>query len=193
MMTTLTSRQQISIGFALAFLIATTRSHHFTALHHLPDASWAVFFLAGLYLRPAWVLAALLGEAALTDIIATTWGGVSDFCMTAAYGMLLPAYGSLWLAGRWYAGHYRPQFSTLLPLSMAIFLGTLACQIFSSGGFYLFSGYFEPNMAEFGNRFTNYYPAYLGSTLFYLGPVALLQLLITMLHSRSDDWQTKTR
>lgn len=192
-MTTLSNRQQIYIGLALAFLIATTRSHHFATLHHLPDASWAVFFLAGLYLRPTWVLAALLGEAALTDFIATTWGGVSDFCITAAYGMLLPAYGSLWLAGRWYAGHCRPVISTLVPLSIAIFLGTLACQTFSSGGFYLFSGYFEPNIAEFGARFAKYYPSYLGSTLFYLGPVALLQLLITALHRHSADWQTKAR
>ncbi len=40
-------RSALAIGLSLALLMAATRSHHFATALHLPDASWAVFFLAG--------------------------------------------------------------------------------------------------------------------------------------------------
>jgi hypothetical protein len=43
----------LPVGLLLAALIAATRSHHFASALHLPDASWAVFFLAGALL-PGW-------------------------------------------------------------------------------------------------------------------------------------------
>ena len=78
-------RAQIVIGIALATLMAVTRGHHFGTLEHLPSASWAVFFLAGLYLSSRWVFPALLAEAALLDVAAVTWGGVDNFCVSPAY------------------------------------------------------------------------------------------------------------
>src|SRR5690554_3136356 len=56
-----TSKNFWPIVLGLAVLMAATRSHHFASVTHLPDASWAVFFLAGFYLRPLWVFPALLG------------------------------------------------------------------------------------------------------------------------------------
>lgn len=47
------------IGLTLAALMALTRYGHFGSAVSLPDASLAVFFLAGFYL-PAWVFPALL-------------------------------------------------------------------------------------------------------------------------------------
>ncbi|MBS1214128.1 MAG: uncharacterized protein H6R26_2745, partial [Proteobacteria bacterium] len=46
MSNTLTKQEQF-IGLALFALMAATRSHHFASVTHLPDASWAVLFLAG--------------------------------------------------------------------------------------------------------------------------------------------------
>ncbi|HNI65868.1 MAG TPA: hypothetical protein PLK97_09005, partial [Pseudomonadales bacterium] len=51
------------IGLTLALLMAATRSQHFASLETLPSASWAVFFLAGLYLTPRWAVVGLLAEA----------------------------------------------------------------------------------------------------------------------------------
>ncbi|MGH8472507.1 MAG: hypothetical protein ACREVJ_08675, partial [Gammaproteobacteria bacterium] len=62
-MITIAPRSALAIGLTLALLMAATRSHHFAATLHLPDASWAVFFLAGFYLRPLWVFPALLALA----------------------------------------------------------------------------------------------------------------------------------
>jgi hypothetical protein len=95
--------------------MAATRSDHFAGELHLPDASAAVFFLAGVYLRPMWMLSALLVEAAFIDYLAIAVGGVSSFCISPAYGFLLPAYGALWLAGRWYAVRHRFVFRPCCP------------------------------------------------------------------------------
>ena len=91
-------RSALTIGLSLALLIAATRSHHFATALHLPDASWAVFFLAGFYLRPLWMFPALMALAGVSDYMAIAWFGVSDFCMSPAYGFLLLAYGALWIA-----------------------------------------------------------------------------------------------
>lgn len=169
-----TDRHTALIAVALALCMAATRSDHFAGELHLPDASAAVFFLAGVYLRPMWIAAALLVEAALIDYAAIAFGGVSSFCISPAYGFLLPAYGALWLAGRWYAVRHRLAFSTLLPLAASVVIGGLVSDLFSSGGFYFFSGGFEPNLAEFGARIARYFPSSLATLAFYVAVAAIV-------------------
>jgi hypothetical protein len=162
-------RSALAIGLSLALLMAATRSHHFATALHLPDASWAVFFLAGVYLRPVSMLPALMAEAALIDYAAVTWGGVSSFCIIPpAYAFLVPAYSALWLAGRWYAGRYLLALSTLIPLAGSVLVGAAVCELFSSGGFYLFSGYFKPTFTDFGIRLAKYFPLSLAAMMFYV-------------------------
>ncbi len=183
-MLTLSTRHQIFIGLSLLLLMITTRGHHFATLEHLPSASWAVFLLAGLYLRPVWVFPALLALAGSLDYAAITWGGVSNFCASPAYPMLLPAYGSLWLAGRWYAKQYHAHWSTLVPASLAILLGATVCELFSSGGFYFLSGHFvDPTLTEFGARFIQYFPGSLQSLLFYITIAAVIHLLLVSIQN----------
>lgn len=180
-MLTLSTRHQAAIGLGLAALLIATRGQHFATLHSLPGATWAVFFLAGVYLRPAWVLPALLGLTWFLDFAAFTWGGASGFCLTPAYVFLLPAYTSLWLAGRWYAGHHRFAWATLVPLAAAVFVGAAVCELFSSGGFYFFSGRFaDPTSTEFGARLAKYFPSYLGSLTFYVGIAAAVHALLVL-------------
>ncbi len=185
-MLTIANRHQLLIGSILLLLLAATRGQHFPALDALPGASWAVFFLAGVYLRPAWVLPLLLaaawgldflphllGGASLADIV----GGGRAFCLTPAYLFLWPAYAALWLAGRWYARRHRFHWRTLLPLAGALLAGASLCELFSSGGFYFFSGRFaEPTLAGFGARLLEYFPRYLQSLAFYTGLAALVHL-----------------
>jgi hypothetical protein len=169
-----TDRHTALITLALALCMAATRSDHFAGELHLPDASAAVFFLAGVYLRPMWMLPALLVEAAFIDYLAIAVGGVSSFCISPAYGFFLPAYGALWLAGRWYAVRHRFAFSTLLPLAAGVVTGGLVSELFSSGGFYFFSGRFEPNLAEFGARIARYFPSSLTTLAFYVAIAAIV-------------------
>lgn len=192
-MLTLTNRNQILIGAVLALLLIATRGQHFATLNSLPGASWAVFFLAGIYLRPVWVLPALLAfvwgldftphllsGASLAEIV----GGGKAFCLTPAYFFLLPAYAALWFTGRWYAGQYRFEWRTLLPLAGAALVGAALCELFSSGGFYFVSGRFaEPTLAEFAGRLVTYFPRYLQSLAFYVGIATLVHALFGLARS----------
>ncbi len=163
-------RSQLMIGAFLILLMAVTRGHHFASIDHLPSASWAVFFLAGIYLKPLWSFPLLILEAFLLDFAAITFGGVSSFCVTPTYVMLVPAYASLWWAGRWYAKHHREQWSSLLTLFSSLVVGTLVCQLISSGSFYFYSGRFtDPTMAEMVNRLVKYTPSQFEAVFFYIG------------------------
>lgn len=186
-MLTLSTRNQTIVGLALAVLLVATRGQHFATLHSLPGASWAVFFLAGVYLRPAWALPALFAFVWGLDFtpylfsgasLAEIAGGGKAFCLTPAYVFLLPAYGALWLAGRWYAGQYRFEWHTLPVLAGAALAGAVVCELFSSGGFYFFSGRFaDPGFAEFGARLVTYFPRYLQSLAFYVAIAAVVHAL----------------
>lgn len=184
-MLTLSARHQFVVGFALVALMALTRGNHFATVKQvLPSASWAVFFLAGIYLRPAWVLAGLFGLAAFLDFAAIGWAGVSDFCMSPAYVALIPAYGALWSAGRWYAGRYTFKASTVAPLVAALLVGVAVCEAVSSGSFYFFSGRFaEPTFAEFGARLLKYGPHYLSTTAFWVGVAAIIHTAVVATHN----------
>ncbi len=180
-MITIAPRSALAIGLSLALLMAATRSHHFATALHLPDASWAVFFLAGFYLRPLWMFPALLALAGVSDYVAIAGFGVSDFCASPAYGFLLPAYGALWLAGRWYAGRYRFALSTLIPLAGSVVIGAAVCELISSGGFYFFSGRFaETSLVELGLRLGKYFPPSLVSLAFWMGIAIVVHIVFTL-------------
>ncbi|ALP52895.1 cobalamin ABC transporter [Candidatus Tenderia electrophaga] len=179
---TLTTRHQWLIGLGLVLLLIMTRGHHVASVAALPSASWAIFFLAGVYLSSRWAFPALLAGAGLLDFAAVTWGGVSSFCISPAYGFLLPAYGALWLAGRWYARCYSFQWRTLMPLGVSLLGGATLCELLSSGGFYFLSGRFaEPTLAEFGGRLLQYFPGMLTNLLVYVGGAALIHLAVVAL------------
>ncbi|MFC0711104.1 hypothetical protein [Azorhizophilus paspali] len=176
-MLNLSSRGQLIVGVALALLMAMTRGHHFATLN-LPSSSWAVFFLAGVLLRPRWAFPALFLEASLLDFAAIGWMGVSDWCLSPAYWLLVPAYGSLWLGGRIFAALQRDsldKLDSLAGLSLAVVCSAFVCYLFSGGGFYFFSGrYAEPTFAGFVQRLITYYPRNLAGLALYVGLAALL-------------------
>jgi hypothetical protein len=161
--------------------MALTRSHHWATLHALPDASWAVFFLVGVYLRAFWVAPVLMLGAVLVDYVAITWGGVSSFCVSPAYWLLIPAYGALFLAGRVYARHHRLSWSALPWLMGSALAGAVLAELFSSGGFYFFSGRFvEPGLGEFIPRLVKYFPSNLATMAAYLSLAAVAHVVVSL-------------
>jgi hypothetical protein len=163
----------------MALMIAT-RGHHFpTVKQALPSASWAVFVLAGVYVRPVWAFGVLLAGAALLDYLAISWNGVSSFCVSPAYAALAAAYGALWAAGRWYAARLDFKPVTLLPLTGAVVVGTLLCEVISSGSFYFFSGRFaDPTLTQFATRLVRYFPSNLASLSFWVAAAGLVHALV---------------
>lgn len=180
-MSLLSQRQQLIVAAILALLMVLTRGHHFAEINILPSASWAVFLLAGIYLASKLWFPLFLALAAALDLTAVYWGGVSNYCVSPAYGFLLPAYGSLWLAGRWFATKYQPQLKTLFPLAIAVVFATLTATVFSSGGFYWFSGrYTDPTLVEAIQRIGSYFPRYLSSISFYVMTAVIVHSVFLM-------------
>ncbi|HKQ30322.1 MAG TPA: hypothetical protein VJS66_03455 [Burkholderiales bacterium] len=157
-----------------------TRGQHFPAVREaLPSASWAVFFLAGVYLRSLWVPVGFFVLASFLDFAAINWQGVSDYCVSPAYIALIPAYGALWFGGRWFAGHYTFKPVTLLWLVGAVLGSAFVCDVISSGAFYFFSGRFtETTLAGFVPRIIKYYPMFLSSMAFWVAIAAAMHAAI---------------
>ncbi len=171
----------------LALLMAATRFHHFGSATQLPDASLAVFFLGGFYLRRSVLLGCYLAQAALIDYLAISLGGVSDWCVTPAYAFLIPTYVSLWLGGVWYARRHRLEWRTLAPLAGAVFAGVSAAFLISNASFYLLSGYFpEMSWTEYASRVVKYYPPYAVAAIAYIGVAAALHALVAYAGARSQ-------
>lgn len=179
-MLALSKRSQLAVGVVLVLLMAMTRGSHFSVVN-LPSASWAVFFLAGVLLRPRWAFPLLFLQALFMDLQATGWSSDSH-CMTVAYWMLVPAYGALWFGGRLYAGWHREHFSSLLILVPTVAASALVCQLFSSGGFYWLSGrHTEQTVLGMFERIATYYPQYLSTLALYVGLAALVYVALRVL------------
>ncbi|MDP4028557.1 MAG: hypothetical protein Q8P42_06270 [Gallionella sp.] len=167
-------RQNI-IALGLMALMAATRMHHYGTSLHMPDASLAVFLLAGFFVASRMFFGALLLGAGALDYLAITHFGVSDYCITPAYWFLIPTYAVLWFAGRHYASIYQYSMRSLGVFAGVSFAATSVAFVISNGSFYLFSGRFvEMNMAEYAHRVAQYYVPYLSGAAVYLIPAALL-------------------
>jgi hypothetical protein len=169
------NKQQMVIGTVLVVLMIVSRGHFLPALSAaLPSTSWAVFLVAGIYLRPKWALGGLLALAVLLDAMAIGWGNVSDYCVSVAYAALLPAYGSLWLAGRWFARRATEGMQDVGLLAATALSATAVCEVISSGSFYFYSGRFaEPTLAGFGERLVQYFPHSLAAMAVWVTLAAL--------------------
>ena len=178
-----TRSERIAV-LALTALMAATRIEHFGVGQIAPDASTAVFFLAGLLIgNPLWLLA-FLAEALLLDLTAIKFVGVEAVCVTAGYGMLIPAYGALWLAAR----SVRANELDLLgagKLVCACCGGLAGFFLFSNIGYYIGGG-FESSMGleEYARRVVRYFPHYLTDTLFYSAIGIALAVLAARLAPR---------
>jgi hypothetical protein len=171
---------------ALTVLMAATRIEHFGAGQIAPDASTAVFFLAGLLIgNPLWMLAFLV-EASLLDLTAIKVVGIEAVCVTLGYGLMIPAYGALWLSARWVRKTNKFDTSSVAKLVCACSAGVVGFFLFSNIGYYLGGG-FESSMGleEYVRRVARYFPRYLTGTLFYSAVGVALAVLAAHFAPRS--------
>lgn len=157
------------LAILLAALMLVTRLGHVDGVLHLPDASMAVFFLGGLFLRSDMLLLCYLLFAVSIDGAAISHAGVSPYCVTAAYAFLLPAYAALWYGGRLY--------SCLLDERLLSWAGALGAALVSSslsfaisnGSFYWLGGRIaHPTLAGYLESMQRWGPMFVGTTLAYV-------------------------
>lgn len=170
------------IGTALVLLMAATRYQHFGSALTLPDASYAVFFLGGLFLgrvRGALaILAVLTFEAALVDFFAINFQGISAYCVTSAYGFMVFAYAALWFVGRWFAPRFESSAKGLASLAVVAAFAGSAAFIIANVSFYLLAGYFDSmSVVDYVSRVSEYYGSYVAVMLMYVGFAVGVQML----------------
>ncbi|MDO1527741.1 hypothetical protein QMK61_02755 [Fulvimonas sp. R45] len=159
----------LAVATALAVLMTATRFGHAGDALHLPDASMAVFFLGGLYLRRHLAFALLVALAVMIDWAAISLAGVSDFCVTPAYAFLPLAYAALWYAGRAYAPRLAAAPAALAgAFGVALLAAALSFAI-SNGAFYWLGGrYVHPHPGEYLARLWQWGPPFVRTTLAYV-------------------------
>jgi hypothetical protein len=175
---------------ALILLMAATRYNHFGSSVALPDASYAVYFLGGLFLgrkRGGWaILALLLVEAALVDFYAINYQGVSGWCVTEAYAFLMGAYAVLWSAGRWYAPRHDLSGKSLPGLFATAVAAVSVAFVIANVSFYLLAGYFgSMGVAEYAAGVVQYFGSYVAVAMIYIGCAVAVQMGYALLSGKA--------
>jgi hypothetical protein len=160
----------------LALLMLATRTDHFGTLVRVPDASLAVFFLGGIYVRQHLAFAVLAALAFAIDLIVTSQSGTSASCITPAYGFLLPAYAAPWYVGRAIAPSYASRAASLRRASALALVATTVSFVISNGSFYWLGGaYASPNVAQYLADAWRWGPSFVLPALAYVGVAFALQ------------------
>lgn len=168
-MQTLSRPTRWLIAGGLVTLMVATRFKHFGDLLHLPDASMALFFLGGLYLRRHLAFTGFVALAVLIDEVSVHYLGVSDFCMTIAYAFIPLAYAVLWYAGRATSAAMDGSPTRALSTWAVGMLAAAGCFAISNGAFYWLGGrYADPHMGEYVARLLQWGPLFLRTTAVYL-------------------------
>ncbi|KAF1711141.1 hypothetical protein CSC70_04235 [Pseudoxanthomonas kalamensis DSM 18571] len=165
----------------LAALMIVTRSHLLYHFAPVPDASWAVFFIAGFYLRgwSRWAFPLFMALAVATDYVAISGQGLNfwaHYCMSPAYWFLIPAYGALWLGGNLVRRGYRKADGHALATLVVSLLASVAvCHLLSQGSFYWLSDSWigdsgrVPTVAGWWQNYADWFLPYLRTTAIYTG------------------------
>ncbi len=184
-MTTTNIRQQTLIFLGLAALMLVTRFHHFGSALHMPDASLAIFFVAGFYLRRVTFFALLGAEAVLIDYVAVNFAGISTWCITPAYGALALSYLVAWAGGYWASRNASLNAAFLLRLSLAGFAASAAGFLIADGTFYWVSGRIvTPNWTGYWSHMTLYFASFVSAACAYIAAAALVQVALILAERR---------
>lgn len=150
------------VALTLALVMAMTRIGHFGEYGGPLDASWAVFFLAGLWLRDLRLFPGFFVLAWVVDLAAFALGTPTD-CYSPAYFFLIPAYGALWMAGRAASGAgYSRIAASVIAASFVTF-------VVANIGMYVFAPAASAvTPAAFATAVAGYFPGYLMTASVYV-------------------------
>lgn len=163
----------------LAALMLATRINHFAPV---PDASWAVFFIAGFQLRRQvrWAFPLLMALAVAIDWAVIRGQGLAfwqHYCVSPGYACLIPAYFMLWAGGAWLRGRYAgANLAALGRTALALTAAVALCHLIAQGSFYWTSASVPaPSLAGWAGNYADWFGPYLRSAALYVAPAAALQ------------------
>jgi hypothetical protein len=175
--------------FALVLLMIATRFPGLASNWHLQDASWALFFVAGFYLRAHWQWAfpALTGMAAAIDLVAIGSYGIDNYCITVAYWFLVPAYAALWWGGTWLRSRASLDARGLTLLIASLVTSVSLCYLISNGSFYWLGGRVaNPSWEGWVSNFAAWYWPFTRVALAYVAVAAFIHVPVVKLQLRAS-------
>ena len=172
----------------LALLMVVTRSklqYHFMPI---PDASWAVFFIAGFYLRGwgKWAFPSLMALAVVADYVAITKQGMDffgHFCVSPAYWVLIAAYFALWMGGSLARRYYSANVGKSLAIvGLSLVTSAVVCQLLAQGSFYWVSNSVAaPTVSGWWQNYVQWQLPYLRTAAIYTGLACVVHFTVTAL------------
>ena len=182
------NKQWLIAAFLLGIMLLTRGG----LVAHVQDASWAILFLVGFYLRNYLGLPILMLSAIAIDFaVIAARGGHQDYYLTPSYLFIIPAYSALWFAGRLVANKYSESLKGLMTFIGAAVVGIVACDVISSGGFYWMSAsVVELSVTEFTSRIVEFLPLSLKTNMLYLSIAALTHMAFIQARKFANSEQT---
>ncbi len=180
--------QSVSITLALfvllTLLMVATRGHHFATFNHLPSASTAIFFIAGIYLRQVKAFWFFYLLTIALDLGASYYRGQFGDCLTVSYPALVFSYGAMFAVGYWVKpGWQQRNFALAVSKVMAgLFIASSLAFFISNGSYYAFSGNFSPlSWSEYLTRVERYYPNAIARPVLYVAIAVAIDFVVSRL------------
>ncbi len=183
-MITLSRNQQFIVFMGLLLILSATRLSQ-----HILDASIAVFFIGGFFLRSGFYMAGFMIAAGLIDYMAFQ-NGVSNWCAIAANGsirigyfFLIPTYAIMWGAGYFYFKRHQVNFKSLSHLTLLLLFATFIAFSISTVSHYAFSDAVSTEggiLGHLGRLYNNHFSHVIGyftTTMMYVGLATLITLV----------------
>jgi hypothetical protein len=173
----------IAIFATLTLLMLATRTHHFASLNHLPSASIAIFFLAGMYLRNIKMFWLFYILTVTIDLASSYYRGQFGDCITISYPALVLSYAAMFTAGFYTRPNWQKSVwqVNIIKVALALFIASSIAFLISNGSYYAFSGKFpELSWAEYTTRVDKYYFKSISNPIFYV--VSAIGIDFTLSH-----------
>ncbi|WP_159822373.1 hypothetical protein [Colwellia sp. 20A7] len=177
----------IAVFSVLVLLMLATRTHHFSSFNHLPSASIAIFFLAGMYLRNIkmfWVFYIL---SVTIDLASSYYRGQFGDCITTSYPALVFSYAVMFTAGFYTKPNWQTSAwqNNVIKVALSLFIASSVAFFISNGSYYAFSGNF-PNLSwvEYATRVEKYYFKSISNPIFYV--ISAIVIDFTISHFFTD-------
>jgi hypothetical protein len=177
----------VAVLAVLTLLMLATRTHHFSSLNHLPSASIAIFFLAGMYLRNIKAFWFFYIMTLTVDLASSYFRGQFGDCITTSYPALVLSYAAMFTAGY----YTRPNWQqsawqvNIIRVALALFIASSIAFFISNGSYYALSGKFPVlSWAEYATRVDKYYFKSISNPVFYV--ISAIVIDFTVSHFFAD-------
>jgi len=185
-MKSVNQKTPISLLFAifavLTLLMLATRTHHFASLNHLPSASIAIFFLAGMYLRNMKSFWFFYTLTLVIDLASSYFRGQFGDCITTSYPALVLSYGVMFAAGFYTKPNWQQSAwqNNIIKVAIGLFVASSIAFFISNGSYYALSGKFpELSWAEYATRVDKYYFRSISNPVFYVISAIVIDFTIS--------------